>query len=1236
MKRFTSLCAAILAAMIALPALADGVDVTSKMTNPDGSQKLKGWKVDYDRKGLGTGQNWSPSNHNGEKEYGFWGWVAPNFEMWNASQTVVDANTLSQKINNLPNGTYVFSAFCAALRSGFDQNDPEDYKQAYGGYIFANGDTVAVATNGQVGDITEGKWMHTRRFRVATKVTDGKLKVGIGAKAETNLFYLGMDGVQLYSFGDMAPEKALFAMADIQLNQDKAIADSLMEYPMTAEGAQGLKNAYVAYLSVQSYEDVLAAEDSMFVACAWARKGIKSMSGLVNLVAEAKEVAEGEWSDEVAQQVVDLKKAIANAEAVLKENSLYESGVSEYKKELQEAVNQVRIDELWAALDALNVFLDSPEEISEDNPCFGVTSHPGFGNEEGQYLANQEEILRALVEEVTAALEAVQSYEMTATTALEYVDRIEKAVATCVATANSAVKSLPYKWITIPDPNDPTKPYWSTYSNWDNDPFLLSYVVPTMLCGCEAEVYQVISPTFRLDYPVKQLSFQILESGNGGVNTLMDELYIIDGDGYRIKLPDSQISCNFTGWSSWQGSTYQAFFDDSDIQDYWHSGGNRGSDGYQTVTFTLDEAIDQFYFVIENRHHTGRIASLPLSINILGANAVAADLKAALDEVESLGTFYAGTNPGFYANIPAAYLDAVANAKTLLNKGGSDAEMIRATYALYDCIDLLSDMKANPIEEGVEYMISCAFPGFHQQSRYRVAMSLFQDSILWWEPADPSNPNQKWTFEYLDGPDEDGNMYYNVKNVGTGKYLTTFLGAGTAFEPTGEEITWGNPEYVKTSDTAGRWRLFEWGDGSWGFRSEIFPGNWGTCHALNHNNGVWSSRIADQGCGRSSVHPNGFGQAGQCSAMGNWEAGGASMWYIFPDMTDVPVADAVAGKVYHFPLGSKCYSLTANGQKFDDLHFYDLNGNEMSFEKKNTANSVIVQFKEFVVDFSFTFAGSDGVKVTIDAASFEVTKYELLQQAYNKVKKDYVEGTDVGCMKSLKDYNAAIEKAEALLENGGTDDELVAATDALYAAVDGLEVIYPDEEKTYIIVNANPWMENIGQDLAMFNYQPTGTLGYSYLDEQDPAFQWKFKAAPEKGEHHYYIINVADETNVGYAWALETHIPMSTDSCTYELGLTDTYNAVYFHADFTTDQYYSLHCSSRGNTNGILYWEAAATGTRWYVREITNEDTHVYDLEDLVGPATSEPKAIYDLFGRRVVNPEKGVFIIDGKKKYVK
>lgn len=1237
MKKCTILCAAFLAAMMALPVFAGGTDVTGKLVNPNGDEKLKGWDIKYARNSVSDGFNWLLASHTESNEYGYWGWVSPNFEMWNGSQTVVAQNSISQTVKNLPNGTYVFSAFCVAVRSGYDINVPDDWEEAYGGYMFANDDSVAIATNA-IGNFTDGRtWLHARRFSVATTVTDGKLKVGLGVKAENNLFWIGFDGSKLYSFGDIATDEALLEMARINLAEDVAVVDTLQKYPMTADGMEAFATALPFAEGANTLEAIQAAGDTIRIACALARSGIAAMRAISEQLAIAKEVVEGEWSDMVAQQLVNLRKKIAQVEADLAANTLTFEVIDSYKADFQETIDQVRIDALWDTFDALSVFLDSPFDISEESPCFGLTSHPGFGTEEGQYPLSQEESLRNLLDQVGALLADIEEEKVAASSGFPYITVVENAVKACVAAVNKSAGELPYQWITIPNPDNPTQRYNVAYS-WE-DPYFSTFFKDMMLCGVETQVVQFISPVIKLAVPIQELSISFVWNPRGG-DILCDEFYIFDGEGNRIDVPLSQVSFNWSGWYSSNGS-WSALFDNSPNLDYWQTGWGVGSDGYQTVTFTLNEPIDEFYLAYENMANDWRMQNTPYEIIINGKSQVDAELKQAVHEANALGRLIVGTEPGFYTTVPAEFALAKAKAQELLENGGTDAEKMAATDALLVAMDKVNDLKTLPIVEGVEYMLPCAYSGYHQNGGHRKALTVFQDSILWWDSADAADKLQRWVFEKTDGSDlNDGYDYYNVKNVGTGKYLAQFLRGGEAWEPTGEEITWGNTAYVKLGETPCRWRVFVLGEGNWGLQAEIGDGGWYMCHTGNHNGGVPSSSPGAEGGGRSAINPNGFSIGGVQGPVVQWAAGigSASAFYIWSDVKTLPLAGAVAGTRYHFVTGSSVYSLTADKNcAFDELHFYDINGDEMDKETKHTINSVIVKFNSVVADFSFTFSGAENVSVAIDASSFEKTKYELLQEAYHAVKNDFTEGTDVGNMKSLKEYNAAIERAEYLMENGGTDDELVAAAEALFAAYDALEMVLPEEGKTYVIYNVNDmWQNNYGKESGMYNHVGTGMLGYAFLDEQDSAFHWRFVRAEEKGERHYYIHNVVDNTMIGYAWAFETNVPMTTDSCSYEVINNGTLNSVSFHADHSGDINFSLHNPCRGTFGPMLYWGPAAGGSRFFVREVVDDQVKVYNLEDLVDPCTPIRHGTYDLTGRRVVMPEKGLYIIDGKKKIIK
>lgn len=1231
MKKLLTFCVAIAAAMMVLPAMATGTDVTNKLVNANGDTQLKGWTIHYTRTGVKDGMAWAVSNHSDEKgggDSGYWNWKAPNFELWNSSQTVVAANNISQTVKNLPNGTYVVGAFCVAARSGYDANDPKDYENAYGGYIYANGDTVAIATN-ILSDCTERTWLHARRFNVATTVTDGTLKVGIGAKADNNLFWLGFDNMTLYSFGDVSTDEALLAMAKLNLVEDVAVADSLKAHPMTAEGSEALATALPFAEKANTLDDIAYAEDTIRIACAKARRGVHAMNRIVEQLNLAKEVAAGDWSAMVLQQLKELNQAIESVEADLAANSLTYDQIDSYAENFQEYIDQVRIDALWDAYDDLSTFLYSPDEITEETPCFGQTYHPGFGEEEGQYSFEQEEQLYILLDKIGNILADIEEKKMSASSGFEYIEIIKNAVRRCVSSVNSFVTELPYNWITISNPDDPTQPYW--YTN-ENDTYLVTnYTFNTMLCGVERKVWRMVSPKFQLVAPIQELSLTIGSVYVSDKCCLIDELYFFDGNGERIIVPESNIS--FSASSEGKKSAFQ---DNSPSAAYIRFKG--------TVTFKFEKPLSEFYIAYENMANDWRLQNTAFYFTLTGRSTCDVELAQAIDVANSIGA-YEGVDPGFYTSLPEGLTEAIANAKEA-QASGTDAEKVAATDALLAAIDLVEGMEPLPIIEGVEYIIPSGYAAFHKSGGVRKVMSVLQDSILWWETADPTNKTQRWVFEKVDASDLNDNFdYYNVKNVGTGKYLARFVRSGEASEPTGEAIRWGNPAYVKLGETPCRWRVFGLGYGQWGLKAEVGDGGWYMCHVGNHNSGNPSTNPGSDGGGKSSVNPNGYSINGVCGPVVQWEgtAGGGSSWYIFSDMETVPLNVAVSNekKTYHFNTATSVYSLTADKNcAFENLKVYNLNNQAVTFEKKQTNNSVIIKFPEVTADFSFTFDNKEGVQtITIDASSFEKTKFELLQEAYNAVNKNYTEGTDVGNIKSLKDYNAAIERAEYLLENGGSDEELVAATEALYAANDGLEMVLPKEGKTYIIRNvANQEYQWGGQDVGIYNHSETSTLGYDYLDDQNPAFQWEFINVPELGESHFFIRSLMDSTYINYPDGFNQPIPLSSQACSWEIINNGTLNSISIHADCSTDINWSLHNPYNGTFGTIVIWGPAAVGSRFYVKELVDEETKVYDLEDLVN--TNSPviqRGVYDLTGRRIEGmPESGLYIIDGKKRYIR
>ena len=93
---------------------------------------------------------------------------------------------------------------------------------------------------------------------------------------------------------------------------------------------------------------------------------------------------------------------------------------------------------------------------------------------------------------------------------------------------------------------------------------------------------------------------------------------------------------------------------------------------------------------------------------------------------------------------------------------------------------------------------------------------------------------------------------------------------------------------------------------------------------------------------------------------------------------------------------------------------------------------------------------------------------------------------------------------------------------------------------------------------------------------------------------------------------------------------------------YTTDAYDYLHTNGHGGGAGkggnIVRWESGAGASQWKIVEVESvlTDIDFTEIEDENDEAVSA-KGIYDLYGRRVINPTApGLYIIDGKKRIIK
>lgn len=1205
-------------------AWADGVDVTDKLVNADGEDRLNGWSVDFTIEEGFKGYTWASNSHT-ERAYadeGYWGMKGRIFEVWNSSQTIPGPCSIYQDLAGLPNGTYVFGAFALGVRSGYDASNPEDYLESQGVYMFANSDEASVATNAPSSSYS---WGHGRKVNVATAVTDGTLRVGMGLKENPSAFWAAFDNASLYYFGDATVEAALTGMRKIDVDFDIAVIDTLKKYNMSTECYADLLSAAAYGQAAAQLAEYEAADDSIRVCCMRARRSISDFKKLTELLGTAKEVASSEWSEMVQEQVRQLNATIEKTDNDLNNHAIGNEDLQACIDKLTYDVDMVRVDQLWDMLDQLEVFLNSPDEISEDNPCFGITEHLGYGDQSGQYSALWQDKLYALYEETSKLLEDIENGEASPSDGFAQIGKIEGMIAECIKNANKKT-ALPCDLILIPSESDPNVPY--TSNSGQNDPYIKEhYYLEEGLTG-EACIH-VESPVISLDTEIDVLQIFVragvdtdCPATNDGPYFSIAEFYLYDGDGNLIELDDDDLSL-----PAIDPSYPVSNMNDRQLSTFTHSRWSGGIENYGSHYFTiqLPYPLSSFKFAYEHQWG-GRVNNCPTLVTVNGMNAAVGNLSLAITNAAKYNFTY-GVDPGFYAESNDAFDQALENAKSVLdNPESTTADYIAACETLEQECNKREGATFIQPEPGKEYVISCKYAGYLNKQSKMKALSVMQDSLAWWEDADPANKYQRWTFEPAENTWGDDEVYYYIKNAQTGTYLGTYHNE-MGYDENGEAFSWTGSWYVKMSDEPVAWQLSNIGAGQFNLNNYcLLKNEWLTLHTDSHNSGNPSTKVT-----------NHVGMAGICGVLVYWgdtSVDGYSAWAI-NEMEALPITaligDGADSKCYHFSTGSNIFTFTADKAcAFTDFKMLDECYQEIAIQTKQTANILTVTLPKTYADFYFSFDNAEGVQnVTIDAGTGEKTKLDILQESYDAAGKEYVEGNAVGCVKDLSALKKAMTDAEALLENGGTDDEIVAAIAAIDAAVEGLEVIQPQAGSRYFILSANSGNYNrFGGEVAMCYFQAIGMPGWTFTKYSDD-FVWEF--IPAEAEGQWYLKNVASGLFLGIPGSDGERLVMSETGVPYEV-IPAAGGSVNLHclADGNEASWTIHQLGWNGSTsfNAVSYWEDHEA-SRWIVREYDD----VVSVESaLADPAPVQQDGIFDLFGRRVVAPAKGLYIVGGKK----
>ena len=1215
-KVLRMLCVGIVAAFSA--ASFAQTNVTHKVLNPDAELGMLGWDVTF----VNGGQIWNTQTKGEEKAVGYHGYNNWAFENWRNSAAGLTNSSIYQVVKDLPNGTYVFGAYATATRDAWTPS----IDQIEGVSIFANEHSIPVATH-RVEGMTE-RWAHAIKFNVATTVEDGTINIGMKTE-NTTASFVTMDNVTLYYFGDMEAEAALNEMAKIDMAATIAKVDTFLKYKMNVDTVAFINAAIEAAANV-SAETAAQIDEDLWWGKRQAVVSIAQYEALANAIASAKETAAKEWSDYEATvtSLATLNALIAEADAIYEEAKSEKFELAVWCDSLSEAASVVELDSMYILLDVYT------EKIDDMN----------VGEEIGEYFDTQKEEAEAIWENISLVLAEVEAGETSAVDAKNlcigfYAD-IDRILASPIDYAEFPIiiprSKTPLPNQTKPDMYGLEGSYVASYNGRDNVP---SY---------RSKLYRFREPLTKVRFIIRENL--VNDTGLKGDKpvTCWGTFRMYDENGEQIPLTADMISTNAdhnTLCPSPDGVGIPGMLDDN-VGTYFHTAWNYAVPDYHYVEVALPEGeYSAFsFFITSIRNNT---QNFPAVMEITYVSESITELQQAVLDA-TVFTPLTGTVPGFYNVDLTAFNAAIAEGQALLEQNAPSESALQAAIAkIRNEKAKIEEVGIMMPEAGKVYRVVSGEEDFIRHQNVQKALTIREEAdygqVLWWETASADSAQQEFTLEAMP---ECGENYYAFKNVKSDLYL------GEYFNEENVRIT---NKFVLTEEKT-PFLLKHLGDGQFAILREGNDREW--FHALDHNQGVAAPNVNPQGAG---------GIKGVTSSIITW-VGGAndpSSW-MFRELQKLPFnAKSISDlnfKSESITLyeGINTIVLTADKEcAFENLVITSLVGKVVEPESvKIAGNTATIELTNAIGDLVFSFDNAEGVEEVTLSGSYTYrgvsTVYTALQNTYNTVLAlAPVEGTEVGQVADLTAYNDALTLAEGLLEEGGEDAALEAATTALEAAKAGLVYNMPKEGVDYLILlGIDAIRTNHRTDMAIFADAASASLRWTYVSLTNPDYRWRFIDCGQLKNNlpSYYLSSVSTEC----------YATRSIDNSTMYL-IEDSIDARPFNIYFLNngkvaigdshwaDGGQSLHPMNHGNgASGnkggyMITWGKHDAASAMYIVEAEkyiNDVLVALDIENIdvtdeyVAPAV---KGTFDLFGRRIEAPATtGVYIVDGKKKVIK
>ena len=1219
-------------------------DMTSLLKNTDMEQGAKGWAFDGE-------QVMGKNTKNLFTRPGFYGMSGAVLEAWNGNPaTGLGDSYIMQRVGGgeLPNGTYVFGAYVGASKQNHRkaitvQENGKNVTKGYefwsnrdsiqGVYLFANEATVAVGTNNP--DWNDSFYeSHSGKFNVAVNLTEDYARPGyltVGLRYEgTNANYVVWDNPTLYYFGEMSEAEALDAMAKIDMQAIIEVADTFIKkgIVMQNDTLADLQTAIEA-AAAKSTTAATLWEDSeaLFFQLGMARKSQNDYANLKKNIETATEVYNCDaWQFVTEDYLPMLGDFLKVAEEAYAAKEMDRAALTELRNELNYYVGAVKIDSVWQAQEALWSFIDE------------------VGNKVGQpggYSEMQLNTLNELNEELNDTLlffdehygEPYDKEYINPNNYWPYVARIYAAI--------ENVKNNPLS-------GEYTKMPIEIHAGEGGRVEGATQIAS----GAYNGLYEYKSPLYTFANPVENFKITVKKAAGGNAYFCISKLAFFDKNGEQIELTEDNVSSeydhNVLNPNGTDGQGVPGMLDD-DADTYFHSAWANIPAGYHSIDVTLPNGgYTAFSFQMISRK--GQAHQFPGEIQINAPMPKREALEATLARAKALNA-YSGSEIGFYANDFSYLTDAIAAIEAALVGYPSEDEcdaMDKDLKRQINKFESEEDKSINLPVEGKEYHLVSGYTEFYNKQTVEKAITIHTDTIksLWWENAAAASALQKFVFEPIM---EDGEPFvkeevvnnsdnttttiayyaYTVKNVGTGLYVDS------AFIDNKLRVV------EQATDTV---FLKSLGRGQWNI---IVKGS--QLHCGDHNGGNVGGDDGAYG-----------GTWGVSSAIVAYGGGldGCSAWFI-REMPTLPLDVKVAGTefksaCYHFD-PANTITLTANKAcAFKNLALYDLLGNAIEVaDVVVEGNKATITVENNIVGCAFAFTNSEGVSTVSFNALQYTAAVELLQAAYDAaVAVAPIEGNDVMQYADITEYTAALAKAEAMIESGAPTEEAIAAMIAeLEAAVAALKPNMPVAGKYYHIYSALDKFEN-NHGYKMTLYTKDSQLWWANENELEWNRLWQFVPATEAELTAlkvkdvtipaYYIKSVATGKYIGKVDGKSSQIPMaSTKSETVPYTITSLQqgNAVAIAGanDASNRLHGAGHGEGKNKSGSIVYWNSGlGTASMWAISEAKYDATDI-DFTEIEDENKAVVKGTFDLFGRRVVAPTApGIYIVDGKKKYIK